>query len=241
MPKHTLEQRFANTKALFFDIDGVLVSNFMSVITQSSQLVMIMRGEVITPQRAIEAQLKHIRTDDILEELVHPAPDEWPRVRELHQRIFRQNSFMPPIGNPGKFVQDVRDSGRQTALWTSRPAEFLTEFSCAGFVFDDDDPFRLFNAVHTSKGGRDDKPHPNSLRQLARQLAIPQEEYGKIVVVEDMPQNIRAAQELGMLTVGVASGILGTDPVAFKRMEAMGPDLLLDSYEELRPFLNLPA
>lgn len=233
------EQRFADSTAVILDVDCVLVRSHISVVTQSMQLVQIMRGRHINPLDVMDIQSKLVKTDDILEELVHPTPDEWPNVRRLHKLLFGINSYMPPIGDPAKFAQDVRDSGRKTALWTSRQPEFLTAQSCPSFVFEGDDPFQLFDAVSTYRGGRTDKPHPQSLVRLATELAVPQEDYGKIVVVEDMPQNIEVARDLGMLTVGVLTGLSGPE-VSQRRLEKVTPDLILPDYEALRPYLGLP-
>lgn len=234
------EQRFADSTAVILDVDCVLVRSHMSVVTQSMQLVQLMRGKHISPRRVLEIQQQHVKTKDILEELVHPTDEEWPRVRELHRKFFAMNSYMPPIGDPAKFAQDVRGSGRKTALWTSRQPEFLTADNCPSFVFEGDDPFRLFDAVSTYRGGATDKPHPQSLVRLAAELAVPEEDYDKIVVVEDMPQNIEVARDLGMLTVGVLTGLSGPD-ISQRRLEKVGPDLILPDYEALRPYLGLPA
>jgi len=234
------EQRFSASRAVILDVDCVLVRSHMSVVTQSMQLVQIMRGKHISPLDVMDIQSSLVKTDDILEALVHPTPDEWANVRRLHKLLFSINSHMPPIGRPAKFAQDVRDSGRKTALWTSRQPEFLTADNCPSFVFEGDDPFRLFDAVSTYRGGATDKPHPQSLVRLAAELEVPEEDYDKIVVVEDMPQNIEVARELGMLTVGVLTGLAGPQ-VSQQRLEKVTPDLILPEYEDLRPYLGLPA
>jgi HAD superfamily hydrolase (TIGR01509 family) len=235
----SLEQRFAESKAVILDVDCVLVRSHMSIVAQSVQLVQLMRGHIINPLDVMDIQSNNVKTDDILEALVQPTDEEWPKVRRLHKFLFGINSYMPPIGKPAAFAQDVRASNRKTALWTSRQPEFLTAANCPSFVFADDDPFRLFDAVSTYQGGATDKPHPQSLRRLAAQLEIPEDDYGKIVVVEDMPQNIEVARELGMLTVGVLTGLAGPK-VSQDRLEKVTPDLILSDYEALRPYLGLP-
>ncbi|HJP96824.1 MAG TPA: HAD-IA family hydrolase [Candidatus Saccharimonadales bacterium] len=236
----SVEQRFAESKAVILDVDCVLVHSFMSVITQSMQLVQITRGQHIHPDRIMKIQSNYVKTDDIIEQLIHPSEDEWPRVRRLHTLLFQQNSYMPPIGDPAQFARNVRESTRKVAIWTSRPPEFLTHTSCPSFIFDDDDPYRLFDAVSTHQGGDTDKPHPDSLRRLAKELEVPETEYDKIVVVEDMPQNVQAAQQLGMLTVGVLSGLAGVE-ISRTRMEKVAPDLIVPTYEDVRPYLGLPT
>ncbi len=69
------------------------------------------------------------------------------------------------------------------------------------------------------------KPHPDHLREAARQLGVP---CGGCVMVGDHPMDIQAGRAAGMMTIGV--GTRDPSPAAF---DSCPPDLLLPSVADL--------
>ncbi len=69
------------------------------------------------------------------------------------------------------------------------------------------------------------KPHPSMVLEAARQLGAP---VSQVVMVGDGPQDVLSGRAAGALTIGVRGGIL-----AFERLAASAPDVIIDTLAEL--------
>jgi phosphoglycolate phosphatase len=69
------------------------------------------------------------------------------------------------------------------------------------------------------------KPDPAMVHETARRMGVLSRE---VVMVGDGPQDVLAGRAAGAYTVGVRGGIQ-----AYDRLEASGPDVIIDSLAEL--------
>jgi phosphoglycolate phosphatase len=74
------------------------------------------------------------------------------------------------------------------------------------------------------------KPDPAMVHESARLLGVP---VSSVVMVGDGPQDVLSGRAAGALTIGVRGGIQ-----AFERLEASGPDLIIETLAELPTALS---
>lgn len=114
---------------------------------------------------------------------------------------------------------------RQVALCTNKPLH-LTETVLASLGWTD-----RFDFVFGPRRGDALKPDAGPLLSVAKGLGV---EPSELVMIGDGPQDVGAGKAVGAHTVGVKGGFL-----ALSQLVAAGPDVLLESLEELPAYVEL--
>jgi len=150
-----------------------------------------------------------IKTDKTVEELSLQTQVEYVK---LIPEITLKDGFE-------KFVQELRDSGIQTALATSNSWDVTEK------VFDALGIQNLFDSVTTGEEATIKKPSPQIFEIAADKLGVLVEE---CLVIEDSAAGIEAAKSAGMKAVGIARDGL-------QKKSLSGANLIVDSFNDITP------
>ncbi len=188
-------------KAIIFDLDGVVVDTERSVwLTSSTQLIAsynkkynekdaghLMYGASFQDATRIMYDFYHI--NDSFENFLEKR-------RQLVSKGFAENvSIMEGFEN---FYKKL--NGRQTAIATSMPEEFLT-LTLRHIPLKDLFHGHLYTIAES--GGRG-KPHPDVFLYAAKKL---EQDPSECIVIEDAPKGIEAAHNAGMRAIALSTSV----------------------------------
>ncbi len=217
-----------DVRALLFDLDGTLVDSDDALVERWSRRL----GQVPLLNR-----LYHSRqlARWLVMALETPANNliTLLDILGLDKRFFQASEWLRLVSRQGRVKQCAVDgtvrlvrelSERyELAITTTRNREDSQAF-IAQFGLDD-----CFKAIVTRQDVRRLKPHPEPVRNAAKQLGYAPEQ---CVVIGDTTVDIQAGKRAGALTVGVLCGF-GERP----ELERLEPDLVLETTTQLREFL----
>jgi 2-phosphoglycolate phosphatase len=206
-------------RAIAFDLDGTLIDSRGDIAAALNHALAEM-GKKALPESEIARYVGDgART---LCARASGLPDGHPDVQRIldaylsyyveHPVVFTR--WMPSAREALEYLR-----GFKLALVTNKPRPtteaILAELGVAS----------LFAAVVAEGDLPEKKPSPAPILWIARQFGIGPDQ---IVVVGDGPQDVESGRRAGSRTVGVLGGMPSR-----KRLEAVNPDVLIDSLAEL--------
>lgn len=202
------------TRALIFDMDGVLINN-TAYQARAFQALFTDLG-LTTNARKLLDRLNGMPAPDILRHVFRqPVPlkqrKEYAAQREfLYRTLYRGHRQETP--GLSAFLTAARGSGLRLGLGTGSPSETIS------FIIDHLDLRRLFDVVVGADEVKRGKPHPDTFLAVARKLGVAPAE---CVVFEDAVLGEQAATRAGMPFVGVTATL---PAAAFKKPLAVIKD-----------------
>ena len=211
-----------NSKAVIFDLDGVLVDtarfHFEAWRALARELGLPL------PDEAWFRQTFGRRNEEILQTLL-PRPlsaEEAQRLSQHKEALFRAlaRGKIEPLPGARPLVYALKQKGLRLGIGTSTPPENLE------MILEELKLKEAFDAWVTGADVQRGKPDPEVFLLAAERLSVPPE---RCVVIEDAPAGIEAAKRAGMRAVAVTTT---AEPEALK---AKGADLIVGSLQELTP------
>lgn len=211
-------------RPLVFDLDGTLIDSRKDIARACNHALVATGRESVSPEfvcshvgsgaRALFSGVVGRELDDLeLDSLL----------KSFHQYYVAhptdENSFMAGA----EAALELRAS-RPIALCTNKPLPLTRA------VLRSLDWAARFDSVVAPQAGDRVKPDAQLLMRVAEELQVRPE---RLIMIGDGPQDVGAGRAVGAHTIGVRGGLL---PV--ERLIDAGPDVLLDSLEELLPYLS---
>ncbi|HXN73236.1 MAG TPA: HAD-IA family hydrolase [Candidatus Acidoferrales bacterium] len=216
------ENRFADVRALIFDLDGTLIDSKLDLALSINAMLkrmsraelqheeifgMVGNGAPVLVRRALGAETLKTASDE-----------EADTGLAYFLSYYRNHMLDNTVTYPG-----VREG---LALLEKHPMAVLTNkpvnFSRA--ILDGLGLSRYFRFVYGGNSFEKKKPHPMGVETLLRQLEAKPEE---AMIVGDSEIDIQTARNSGIWSCGVTYGL------GLEGLRAFPPDLMLDSLTEL--------
>lgn len=182
------------TKAIIFDMDGVLVDSEGFYLDLFSELIRSHGGEV---DRNILYTIPGASGDKTWEIIatMWPEPAEPARLRALFHETYPD--YCPPYGEimypeVPQVLRDLKNAGYQLALASSTAMNFIE------IMLDETGLRPMFNSVLSGRMFKESKPHPQIYLQSAAALGV---DPSACVAVEDSPYGILAGKNAGMTVI----------------------------------------
>lgn len=227
-------------EAVVFDIDGVLINSYASVIMEGIDLIAEYRGYSFADDvvRVFEANVRSNVPEEVIPEILglDPSGEEWRAKRQklfvLHAQLFEKHmSLMTPFPGSLQLLEDVARV-KPVAGLTSRSRYMLTPEACPGLI-PAENPGKYLPHIISIDDVKEPKPNPEGLLILSDLLGVVPE---RIAMVGDLPSDIITARRAGALPIGLA----GLSPFSNEKalMDA-GAHCVVNSYGELREVLGI--
>jgi phosphoglycolate phosphatase len=215
--------RFANVRALIFDLDGTLIDSKLDLA------------------HSVNATLEHMGRSPLAHDTVYSyvgngatvlvrralgesvSDDECEKGLGYFLAYYREHMLDNTVAYPG--VREGLDQlkGKAMAVLTNKPVRFSEE------ILNGLGLSRYFRFVYGGNSFERKKPDPMGVEIILRDLATSPSD---AMMVGDSDVDIRTARNAGIWACGVSYG-LGTES-----LRAHPPDLMLDSLAELPAHLN---
>jgi HAD superfamily hydrolase (TIGR01509 family) len=190
----------ANSYALIFDMDGVLIDN-TSFQARAFQLLFRDLGLTTNALKLLQ-RLNGMPATKILETVfTNPVPkkqlETYANQREFLYRTlyWEKRREMPGLT---QFLQDARAAGFKIGLGTGSGNDTI------GYIIDHLDLRRFFDVVVTKDEVDRGKPHADTYTVTARELGVPPE---RCLVFEDALMGEQAAYKAGMRCITLSTSI----------------------------------
>lgn len=202
-------------KAIFLDVDGVLVDSekvFNACWRQAAED----EGYEMTFEQALELRSLDSSLAKELFKKWYGHEEAYPAIRQRRKAIMAERNKVEKLeGKPGvvEFLQQLKTLPIKVMIVTSSPVSRITEYlNSVGISMD------LFDGVITTESVRRGKPFPDVYQYACEAVEISPEQ---CVAVEDSPNGVKSAFQAGCFTVIV-------------------PDLS-PCTDELLPFVNVKS
>lgn len=226
----------SEAEAVVFDIDGVLVNSWMSIMAQGLQLIDRYYGSVDyrTAYQAVYAA--NIRSGDPrlnIPDMLGISDEIWQKdankLMEWHAEIFDScKGLMVLYPGAQSLIQELAETKPVAAFTTRSNYMFCPEVCPELLPFDN--PNKYFSSVVTRSDVVHAKPHPEGFLRVSNELGIPPE---RMVMVGDMPTDMQFLRQVGALGIGITQF-----PFASARaLYHGGADYVVESLSELRNLL----
>ncbi|MBT3201414.1 MAG: HAD family phosphatase [Phycisphaerales bacterium] len=215
------ENNTNTTRAVIFDMDGVLVDSYQAHFESWRQAARI-HGLDMTEQQFAETFGRTSREiiDAIWGDLVSDElAEQWDDQKEIAYRELLAADF-PEMNGAGQLLNMLDLAGFKLAVGSSGPPENV-KLVLERLGSD------LFSAAVTARDVTHGKPHPEVFLKAAAKLHV---DPSRCAVVEDASAGIQAARSAGMTAIAIT----GTAPRELLSEQA---DLVIDSLAELSPEL----
>jgi beta-phosphoglucomutase len=217
------------TRAVIFDMDGVLVDSYRAHL-ESWQTLAAEQGRTFSEH---DFAVSFGRTSrDIIASLWGGATAGTAEIQRMDDRkeaLFRERLAREFPAMPGarELIDSLRAAGFRLAVGSSGPPENV---QC---VLEHLGPPTLFDAIVNGRDVNRGKPDPQVFLVASERLGVPP---ARCVVVEDAPPGIEAARRAGM--AGIALLSTGRSREDFRNAR---PERIVRSLSELTPqvFANL--
>jgi beta-phosphoglucomutase len=211
----------SDTRAVIFDMDGVLVDSYQAHFESWCQTVHA-HGLDMTEKQFAETFGRTTR--EIIAALWGDAVAgdqvaKWDQEKELAYRVIIDADF-PEMHGAGNLLASLKLAGLKLAVGSSGTPENV-ELVLEHLGTD------LFAAAVTARDVTHGKPHPEVFLKAAAKLHV---EPLNCAVIEDAPAGIQAARSAGMIAIAIT----GTAP---REKLAEGAHMVIDSLDELSPEL----
>lgn len=202
---------------VLFDLDGTIVDSGWMILASFRHATQTVLGREIPDEQLLArvgsahlAEQMQVFDEERVDELVHTY-------REFYEPLHSELEAFPGMID---LLETLDDQGRRLGIVSAKRRETVElAFEALGFG-------HVMDVVVGSDEAPRGKPHPDQiLVALERLGAQPRE----AAYVGDAPFDIAAAKAAGVFAVGVSWG--GIHPR--ERMEALGPDAVVDTPEEL--------
>ena len=182
------------TKAIIFDMDGVLVDSEGFYLDLFSELIRSHGGEVDQNILYTIPGASADRTWEIIATM-WPEPAEPARLRALFHETYPD--YCPPYGEilypeVPQVLHDLKNAGYQLALASSTAMNFIE------IMLDETGLRPMFASVLSGRMFKESKPHLQIYLQSAAALGV---EPSTCVAVEDSPYGILAGKNAGMTVI----------------------------------------
>jgi phosphoglycolate phosphatase len=216
-------KRFVGVKALVFDLDGTLIDSKVDLTQSMNATLEHMGRQRIEPERiysyvggGVQLLVKRALAEGATDEEVAKG-------MAYFLEYYRGHMLDNTVAYPGVREGLERLAGNALAVLTNKPVNFsraiLKGLGMMGY----------FRHVYGGNSFEKKKPDPMGLNTLLQELdAGPRE----AMMVGDSEVDIQTARNAGTWACGVMYG-LGSE-----KLPECGPDLLLDSLEELPEYLE---
>lgn len=212
-------------RPLVFDLDGTLIDSRRDIAAACNHALEAI-GRAPLPIEDIAA---HVGSGarKLLEGVLGPdlAQVHFEELLRHFQAYYAKhpidhNQFMPGA----ELSLKLRTPERPIAVCTNKPHHLTRAVLEALGLID------AFDAIVGPQSGDRPKPDPQLLERVAAQLGVAP---SNLVMIGDGPQDVGAGKAVGAHTIGVRGGLL---PV--HRLIEAGPDVLLDTLEDLPAYLS---
>jgi 2-phosphoglycolate phosphatase len=195
-------------RAVIFDMDGTLADTFPLVVAAWNAAMRKHAGRDFAAEEVI-ARFGVPDSAMIRRELPEHLGDE---AIEVYHRHYEQQHG--PLASAFEGVTDmlaaIKSRGLLTGVMTGKGKRAAT-ITLAALGWE-----RMFDAVVTGEDVTEQKPHPEGLLKVAKQLGVSP---GECVFVGDSPADIGAGKNAGIRTI-----VAGWHPVYLDEVRAMKPD-----------------
>lgn len=212
-----------NTKAVIFDMDGVLVDSwephYRSWVATGEKLGLTISREAFGNHfgqvfNSFATQLSEEQNVELSAEDMQ----KWYTDKEAAYRGFLREDF-PEHNGASELVRNLNDSGFKTAIGSSAQRKNIEQLI---ELLPDGELLRTFVSAEDVDEG---KPNPQVFLLAAERLGVPA---GKCAVIEDSLHGLEAAKRAGMTAIGI------TGTVTREAMQEWA-DLIVDELTELSP------
>jgi pyrophosphatase PpaX len=202
---------------VLFDLDGTLIDSGSMILASFRHATRTVLAREI-PDEMLLAQVGGATLDEQMRALDPARVDDL--VASYREHNGPLHDELQPCVGVVEVLERLHDEGRRLGIVTAKRQ------STVGLAFRVLPLAHLFDAVVASDDVRRGKPHPDGiLRALELLDATPRE----AAYVGDSPYDVEAAKRAGVASVAVAWGGIHSR----EKLEDCGPDLLVDSPEEL--------
>ncbi|HEV2490491.1 MAG TPA: HAD-IA family hydrolase [Candidatus Acidoferrales bacterium] len=216
-------KRFPGVKALVFDLDGTLIDSKEDLALSMNATLEHLGRKQIEPERiysyvggGVQLLVKRALAEGATDEEVE-------RGMAYFLEYYRAHMLDNTVPYPGVREALEKFAGRQLAVLTNKPVNFSRAILKGLGMME------YFRYVYGGNSFEKKKPDPMGLNTLLRELAAGPRE---AMMVGDSDVDIQTARNAGTWACGVTYG-LGS-----AKLPESGPDLLLDSLEELPEHLE---
>lgn len=184
-------------KAIFLDVDGVLVDSekvFNTCWRQAAEE----EGYVMTFEQALELRSLDSSLAKELFKKWYGTEDAYPAIRQRRKAIMAERNKTEKLeGKSGvvQFLQALKELPIKVNIVTSSPVSRITEY--LGSVGID---IALFDNVITTEQVKRGKPYPDVYEYACRAIGY---EPSECVAVEDSPNGVKSAHSAGCYTIMV--------------------------------------
>ena len=210
------------SKAVLFDMDGVIVNSerYWVELEEEEIYPAVVEGSVATEETTgMNFREIYDYLDDRYETTA--SKEEFVgRYEEAAREIYGEQ--VEPMDGLRELAADLRDSGREVALVSSSPHDWINR---ALDRFDLRESFDEVISAEEIDGAS--KPEPDVYEYAAERVGVAPEE---CVAVEDSTNGVRAAKAAGMLAVGYRNQ-------SDAELDLSEADAVAESAEELRAVL----
>lgn len=182
-------------KAIFIDVDGVLVDS-EKVFNFCWRKAAEKEGYEMTYEQAL--QLRSLDSQLAKELFMKWYEDEraYPAIRSARKIIMAEQILEEPLkAKEGvqDFLNNVKNSSIKVAIVTSSPISRINAYLASVGI-----DVSLFDKIITTEQVKRGKPYPDVYQHACSFLGLPPHE---CIAVEDSPNGVRAAHSAGCLTV----------------------------------------
>lgn len=226
----------SEAEAVVFDVDGVLIDSWMSIMAQGMELIRYYRGQIDYHKDYERVYLANVRSGDPrinIPDILELDQETWTkgsdRLLRWHAEIFHNcKDLMVPYSGAQSLLEEVAEQKPIAALTTRSNYMFCPEMCPEFLPFDN--PKRYFSSVVTRSDVVHAKPHPEGFLKISEELNIPSE---RMVMIGDMPTDMQFLQQVGALGIGITQF-----PFADANLlRNAGADYVVESLSDVRGLL----
>jgi HAD superfamily hydrolase (TIGR01509 family) len=221
----------ANTKAIFWDMDGVIIDSLGLDVKIGNYLVKKYFGDKVVLSREYIKSLFAYDVSTFWKMILNEIKKKYNIIdaEKFYQQIFneyniarQQNKFSLNHGIL-EILEDARNIGLKMAVVSNNPTNDVKEI-LKNVGLEDDFDSVIGNDLDFQQNRFKKKPAPDTYLLAAKQLEVDLQ-FG--IVIEDSDIGIRAGKAAGCFTIGVATGSLN-----FKQLLNMKKKGLVDDIYE---------
>ncbi len=203
-------------RTILFDLDGTLIDSGEIILASFRHATQVVLAREVSDEELLEVVGRGLREE--MEALGGDRAEELIRAYREHNEPL--HSDLKSFAGVLELLPALRREGRLLGIVTSK-RRATVELAFAVLPLEG-----LFDVVVTAEDTARLKPHPDPIRLALELLGA---EPGSAAYVGDSPFDVAAAKAAGVFAVAVSWGRI----FPLERIEAEGPDAMVDTPEEL--------
>src|SRR5437870_7594548 len=202
---------------VLFDLDGTIVDSGWMILASFRHATQTVLGREI----ADEALMAGVGRGHLLEQMAEFDPDKAEELAHVYREFYAPlHSELKAFPGMLELLRTLDEEGRKLGVVSAKRGD-VVQLAFAALAFGD-----LMDVVVGSDEAPRGKPYPDQILVALERLDADPDD---TAYVGDAPFDIAAAKAAGVHAIGVTWGGIHTR----ERMEAEGPDAVVDTAEEL--------